>query len=280
MISVIIPTFNREKTIKRAIDSVLSQTYSDIECIVVDDCSSDRTEEIVKSIKDKRLKYFKLEKNSGACYARNFGISKSSGEFIAFQDSDDEWLEDKLEKQINNLRSIDADMIFGRLNLYDCNNNFIKKVPRINRKSGFIRYSDLLEKSIISTQTLLVKREILEDITFDVNMPRFQDWDLTLRIAKKYKIYYYNVDCVNLYQQTSSISSNSNKGILALELIFEKHKDAFLKHKKAYASYYISMGECKLKNGEKFLSYFIKSLKLNFSFINIFKMIKIYIKER
>lgn len=99
MVSVIIPSYNRENTIVRAVNSVLNQTYKDIEVIVVDDCSKDRTLELLSSIKDERLKFFKLEKNSGACVARNFGIEKANGEFIAFQDSDDEWLPEKLKSR-------------------------------------------------------------------------------------------------------------------------------------------------------------------------------------
>ena len=89
MVTVVIPTFNRAKVIERAINSVLSQTYTDLELLVIDDCSTDDTKDIISSIKDKRLKYFCLPHNSGACAARNKGIELAAGEYIAFQDSDD-----------------------------------------------------------------------------------------------------------------------------------------------------------------------------------------------
>jgi len=97
MISVIMPTYNRARTLKRAIDSVLAQTYSDIELIVVDDCSTDNTKDIVDKYSDERLRYVRLKKNSGACVARNVGIEKAKGEYIAFQDSDDYWEKEKIE---------------------------------------------------------------------------------------------------------------------------------------------------------------------------------------
>ena len=100
LVSVIIPTYNRGRLILDSINSVLNQTYKNIELIVVDDCSTDNTEEILKSINDSRIKYVKLEKNSGACIARNKGIELSTGEFIAFNDSDDLWITTKLEKQL------------------------------------------------------------------------------------------------------------------------------------------------------------------------------------
>ena len=99
MISVIIPTYNRAKLLPRAVESVLNQTYQDIELIIVDDGSTDDTMEWVRGIKDDRVRYAQLN-HQGACAARNHGISIARGEYIAFQDSDDIWFMDKLEKQL------------------------------------------------------------------------------------------------------------------------------------------------------------------------------------
>ena len=111
MISVIIPTYNREKLIMPAIDSVLKQTYQDIELIVVDDGSTDRTVELLKTIKDPRFYFVQTERNSGAPAARNIGIKQSKGEYIAFHDSDDIWMPHKLEKQLKFLKENDADVV-------------------------------------------------------------------------------------------------------------------------------------------------------------------------
>ena len=100
MVSVIIPTYNREKLIKRSIESVLAQTYADLECIVVDDGSTDNTQSVVEAIPDHRVKYVKLPEGKGANAARNFGVSIAKGEYIAFQDSDDLWDPEKLERQL------------------------------------------------------------------------------------------------------------------------------------------------------------------------------------
>ena len=99
-IDIIIPTYNREKTIERAVRSVLGQTYDNIKVIIVDDGSTDGTEQIINSIEDSRIRYYKLKKNGGAGYARNEGVNLASAEFIAFHDSDDAWRPDKLEKQM------------------------------------------------------------------------------------------------------------------------------------------------------------------------------------
>lgn len=104
-VSIIIPTYNRSKTIKRSINSVLYQTYDDFEIIVIDDGSSDGTDKVIKEFNDSRIKYVRHELNRGASAARNTGIKLSRGKYIAFQDSDDVWVPDKLEKQMNVFKS-------------------------------------------------------------------------------------------------------------------------------------------------------------------------------
>lgn len=103
LISVILPTYNRKNTIKRAIDSVLNQTYKNIELIIVDDASSDGTLEFVSRQygEDERITYIINEENLGPSGARNVGVANAKGSWIAFQDSDDEWHMDKLEKQVS-----------------------------------------------------------------------------------------------------------------------------------------------------------------------------------
>ncbi len=105
LVSVVIPVYNRENTINRAIDSALSQTYSNVEVIVVDDGSTDKTVSIVKEYDDCRIKLICQKERGGANKARNVGIANSQGEYIAFQDSDDEWLPDKLRSQIEAMQS-------------------------------------------------------------------------------------------------------------------------------------------------------------------------------
>ena len=115
MVSVIIPTYNREKTILRAINSVLDQTYKEIELIIVDDGSIDNTRKIVESLNCQKIKYI-YQKNGGAAKARNTGIIAASGEYISFQDSDDYWYPEKLEKQLAELEDKNADIVQVVLN--------------------------------------------------------------------------------------------------------------------------------------------------------------------
>ena len=101
LVSIIMPSWNTSRWIKESIDSIINQTYTNWELIIVDDCSTDNTEEIVKSINDSRIKFYKNEKNSGAALTRNKALSLAQGEWIAFLDSDDLWKKTKLESQIS-----------------------------------------------------------------------------------------------------------------------------------------------------------------------------------
>ena len=100
MVSVLMCTYNRRFCLKQAIDSVLCQTYPDFEFVIVDDGSTDGTEELIKSYQDPRIRYFKLNRNSFYCYAANQGLDHCQGDYVAFMNSDDAWLPDKLEKQV------------------------------------------------------------------------------------------------------------------------------------------------------------------------------------
>lgn len=282
MISVVIPAYNREKTITRAINSVLNQTYKDLELIIVDDNSTDGTEKAVKAVKDSRINYYKLEENKGACFARNFGVSKANGEYIAFQDSDDEWLANKLELQMSEMKKNNADMVFARLKVYeeDIPNKCIRSAPRENKKSGVITYEELLSKTLVTTPTILIKKQIFDEIKFDEEMPRFQDWEFSLRVAKKYKVYYIAKDVMKAYRQNNSITNQNNKGVTALNRLYIKNKEAFEENKKAYANLQILLGECYAKNKQDYKEYLKKSLKTKFTIINLLRIIKIIYKNR
>lgn len=255
MVSVIIPSYNREKTIERAVMSVLNQTYKDLELIVVDDCSKDNTVEVLKSIKDDRFKIIELEKNSGACVARNVGIENAQGDYIAFQDSDDEWLLDKLEKQMAIFEKVKVDLVFCAFNRFGLGEDLT--YPEL--PEGIVERKVLLEDSRISTQTLIGKKECFENVKFDPEMPRLQDYDITIRLSKKYSIYFVNEPLVNMYVQNDSISISKNKMIRAETIIFSKYKDDIEKYKDFKYHNMLGLASAKRKSGYK-SSYEYKTL--------------------
>lgn len=240
LVSVIIPVYNREKTIGRAIESVLNQSYPNIELIVVDDGSSDDSVSVIQSyINGDKVRLIMLSGNSGANVARNVGIKNANGDFIAFQDSDDEWLPNKLQKQMDYMQSNHDSVMFCSHNVI-LSEGYVKQVPdwRIIKKienEGL--YNVLKCENVVSTQTLIISRSVIEDIgLFDETMPRMQDYEYVIRIVQKYHIGFIEQPLVNVYRQNDSISNNKDAYYRALELLLEKHSN-FLNMDKFLTSY-------------------------------------------
>lgn len=220
MISVIIPSYNRAKTIVNSVQSVLRQTYTDIEVIVVDDGSTDNTETLLQEISDKRLKYI-YQENAGACSARNKGVQFAKGDIIAFHDSDDIWHEDKLQKQFQKLNSTGADIVICKLNQI-VNDKVINKLPS-QIGDGFVDSKTSLVG--IGTQTILGKKEVFLDEMFCSEMPRLQDLELMIRVVKKYSIYCIDEGLVDYYIGSDSITSNPEKLYIACNKLLNFYPD-------------------------------------------------------
>lgn len=261
LVSVVIPSFNREKTIARAIKSVLNQTYQEIEVIVVDDCSLDNTEFVVNEINDKRIKFIKLSHNSGACAARNVGISIAKGDYIAFQDSDDYWHKDKLEKQIEYMETGKFDFVtcgFNRIS----DNESIKLGLHPNETDSGMLWCELLNNNWISTQTILCKRECFDLISFDPQIKRFQDWDLALQASRHFKIGTLNDCLVDVYMQGDSITNTVNNYDAMLAVIYKHQKDIQDHDNRMIAQYNKSLADVHRKRTQLLASkeYFISFL--------------------
>lgn len=226
LVSVILPTHNRAHTIKRAILSVVNQTYTNLELIVVDDASTDGTDEVINTINDARLNYIKLEKNMGANHARNVGVENSTGEYIAFQDSDDEWLNLKLEKQMRVMLKKGQQVGIVYTGFLRLESNRARYFPsKQTQKSGMI-VEPLLNGNFVTTQSVVIRRECLA-VTggFDERLRRFQDWDLFIRLAKKFEFYCIDEPLLIAYHTKDSISAKNELLYDALHLIYRKHED-------------------------------------------------------
>ena len=191
LISVVIPTFNREDLIKDAINTVLEQVYQNFEIIIIDDGSTDNTSEVVKSFDDARIKYI-YQENAGISKARNKGIEDASGEYIAFLDSDDLWHPEKLEKQVSVLdKDPDVDLLSNNSQYMTFQNDIIE-IKKNYVKSQKENISLILldpDKVFTGTPTLLVRKTIFEKVgLFDETVTFCEDWDLFFRIALVGKI--------------------------------------------------------------------------------------------
>ncbi len=210
LVSVIIPTYNRINTLPVSIDSVLNQTYENLEVIIVDDGSEDGTEEYVKSIADNRVFYRRSSTNMGPSAARNMGAGLAKGEYIAFQDSDDEWLPDKIEKQMElMLRDEELSLVYCEFGMYR-EGELLIQIPSRNipydQKCGDL-FSYLLLYPLISTQTIVVKREaFLSEKGFDETLKSYEDFEFTLRFSRKYRIGFVEESLVKVNSSPDSVN--------------------------------------------------------------------------
>ncbi len=265
LISVIIPTYNRKDLILRSVNSVLEQTYKEIEVIVVDDASDDGTIEIFKNHEDPRVHFYHYDKNMGACYARNYGVNKAKGEYIAFQDSDDIWDPKKLEKQLSYLLKSDADLVFCGLIRKMDEKKFYVPLDDFNENGDIIE--QLLIRNSISTQTMLMKNKIFEEVHFDESLARYQDWDFSLQVALAgYKIAYLPEALVECEVSEDCITKRIDT-VLIRESFLDKYYEQYRKYPHALAKYYYYCAhECKQKDNKKSQNFLTKSLKTEFSF--------------
>lgn len=226
LVSVIMPSYNRENTIAESIKSVLAQTYSDFELIIVDDGSSDGTVKVINSFKDKRIKLIALKENLGANKARNIGIEHASGEYIAFLDSDDCWRRNKLEIQLRYMKEKQLKVSFTPYSIKQ-NNGKEKIIP-----SNYLKYCDDADNikkdlklfNIIGTPTIIIEKDVLLEVgMFDNDLPRLQDYDLAIRIIQKYAIGCCPYILLDVGIQETRISTNQDILYIALGKIIEKH---------------------------------------------------------
>ena len=198
-ISVVIPTYNRKETIKRAMDSVLSQSYQNFELIIVDDGSTDETQEIInKFLPHEKIKVISID-NSGVSKARNIGIQNADSKWIAFLDSDDEWHTDKLTRQMKVIED-DPDAVLIHTNEVWIRNGKHLKQKGIHKKYGGFIFDKCIPLCNISPSTSLIKKSVLEEVgMFDEKFVVCEDYDLWLKISSKYKVHFIEDSSVNKY---------------------------------------------------------------------------------
>lgn len=230
-VSVIIPCFNRQDSIRGAVLSVLNQLGDHtIEVIVVDDGSTDASMEVIKDLDVKTLK---TSGRTGACNARNIGIKEAINEFVAFNDSDDFWMPDKLDCIEKCLNEFEVEYLFHSFIRVRGDKSF--QGGEYSRKSVLIKPEDILKKILIdnqiSTQCLLAKKYMLMDIGgFDTNLGRFQDWELAIRVCEKYKGFYIAKPLALCIESIDSISKSKAKGVSARKYILQKHERLYKKN--------------------------------------------------
>lgn len=207
LVSIVTPVYNAERTIEDTITSVINQTYKNWELILIDDNSIDSSFQIIQKYLeiDDRIKYYLLKNNGGAAVARNYGIAKAQGRYLAFLDSDDIWLEQKLEKQLIQVK-LNKPFIYTAFKMIDETDKIIKNQISVPQK---VTYNYLLRNTVIATSTVLLDREILGEFTMPLRRSG-QDYATWLMLLRKIKIA-YGIDEVLVLYRKSRVSLSSNK---------------------------------------------------------------------
>ncbi len=270
LVTVIIPTYNRASVLYYALHSVINQTVKDIEIYVVDDASTDSTAQLVKSFGDPRIHYIQFDTNKKAAAARNAGMEQARGKYIAFLDSDDEWLPTKLEKQIKCMEALSDD--------WGCcyTGAYVSKMGGLTRhrvyeprKLGNLVKDLLMGRLVIWTPTFMFRRQCLDEVgLMDVKLVRSQDVDFYIRLLSKYKIVSIEEPLVNIY-----LALNKNLARVAAEsrcILLAKHKeliDSFgvMPSRYVYSISDMIQAEAFLSEGElvKGLTYFKQAVVRN-----------------
>jgi len=210
-ISVIIPTFNRKETLKRAVQSVLMQSYTPYEIIVIDDGSDDGTKEWLKD-NFPNVKYI-YQMNSGVSSARNKGIKFARGDWIALLDSDDEWLPSKLKDQANEIELNPAAKFLHTNEIWIRNGVRVNQMKKHKKYGGYI-FEKCLDMCRISPSSVLIKKDIFDEIgMFDETLKVCEDYDLWLRFASKYPVHFLDQPLIKKYGGHSDQLSKVDDGI-------------------------------------------------------------------
>lgn len=224
LISVVIPTKNRKVQLKRAVNSVLKQTHHKLELIIVDDNSTDDTEEYISSLikSDSRtIEYIKNSESKGGAVSRNIGSTHAIGKYIAFLDSDDEWAPEHLEKSLRYIKKAEVEASFSD---YTVINEAGDAQEYTNQVDGSVDLHNLLFSRRIDprTSSFLFLREQFEKIKFDEKQNKHQDWDVALRFSKNFKMGCTAENTVNIYHDTTNrMSAKMNHE--ATEYFLQKH---------------------------------------------------------
>jgi glycosyltransferase involved in cell wall biosynthesis len=185
-VSVIIPTYNRGKELLPTVESALTQTYRDLEVIIVDDASTDDTYEIANQVNDSRVRVIRLEKNRGVSHALNTGILASTGEYIALLDHDDIWLPSKIAKQLACFDGDDVGLVYCGIALVDATGKVQTVIPA--RYSGYIHKQMLFKVLIFTCSSVLIQSKCLDEVgLFDESLLVHHDHDMYIRLSRRFR---------------------------------------------------------------------------------------------
>lgn len=286
-ISVVIPAFNAEKTIRETIESVLNQTFSDFELIVINDGSQDSTLDAIATIKDDRIKVFSYP-NAGVSTSRNRGISQAVGVYIAFIDADDLWTSDKLEAQLKALQeNPQAAVAYSWTDYIDQYSQFLR--PGMHVTANGDVYAQILERFFLENgSNFLVRKEPLLAVGgFDESLFGPEDWDICIRLAAKYQFVavarsqvLYRLNRTSNQSISSQLTRQESQNLKVIEKAFQEAPDSLKELKRTalanlykYLTFRAIESSCDRANSLTAARYLFNSIKYNPSLLKQVKVI-------
>ena len=259
-VSVVLPTYNRAGSIRMAVESVLRQSFTDFELLIIDDGSTDATMAQLADIADPRVHLLTNPRNMGASAARNTGIRAARADWVAFQDSDDEWLPQKLAKQMARLAAAPRETVAcycGMAIVGDPEGapgfrTTVRYIPDgiITAVEGNLR-EPLLARSFISTQMLVARRDALHEIGgFDEALPALVDWDCVIRLSGAGPFAFVDEPLVLQYFSDNSITRSREKRVQALSCILDKHHGLLVPYPGVFANHLVSLAGARRHLGD------------------------------
>lgn len=233
-VSVILPTHDRARTLPRAIQSVLTQGFRDLELIVVDDGSSDGTADLVAAIADRRVVYLRRDPCGGAAAARNVGLAAARGELIAFQDSDDEWIADKLQNQVDRLDALPSQFALtqGAVQFEGPPAQYLFS----NLPAGKEREAILACNNTTFMQAWLARKAALVAVGgFDERLHQWEDWELLIRICQRYRVDFDPRVMAIIHDTPGSLIKQHHRRVQSLSTIVDKHRSLMEAHPRELA---------------------------------------------
>jgi glycosyltransferase involved in cell wall biosynthesis len=230
LVSVVIPCFNSERWLNETLDSVFSQTYSNIEVIVVDDGSVDNTKNIVLNY-NKQMTYV-YQQNKGPAVARNIGIKKANGEYIAFLDSDDLWEENKLSKQVSYLeKNKDISLVFSNVKVINSDGTYLyTRYKKVSKEKEKLIKAFFMGEIGMNTPTIVARKTALDSIGgFDESLPMREDHYLLMTMAEKFSIHHFDEPLASIRINEGSMSRTAE-----LDRIFSLYEPFVLKSIKRF----------------------------------------------
>lgn len=280
--SILIPTYNREKLIKRAIDSVLNQTFPYFELIIIDDASTDNTQNIVQSINDSRIVYIKHEVNKGQNPAYNTGLRIAQGKYISFLDSDDEWLQTKLEETYKKFISDnELGLVYHLGGMKDNNSELV--LQRHDYLEGYIEKEVLTQSYLTSPTMETVKKSCFDVIGFlREDITTSKDDDMNFLFVKHFKVGFID-KILGIYYLNSGnrLGDNKEKVAYGWYQLYLNHEEDFIRAvgKKILVKHYknnVLTRFKEIKNKKMILQVSKKIFSLEFSFKNFINLLKSY----